>query len=239
MRQVRDLHMAHLNAPPIVYRIVTRWPDNSGVTLENPNDNSLLRISDADRDRAASFLGAALAEGRLTPQEHSDRLDAIFAAKTQADIVPVIRDLPGASAALATPSAGLAQPSYGSSLATTGRPAHLVAVLTGIDRKGSWQVPERIETVTVLGGVNLDLREAVLTSRETRISAFCFLGGVDIVVPPEMHVIDDGWALLGGREIPPASPESLSPDAPVLRLTGVSILGGLSVKRKQRKTKKH
>jgi hypothetical protein len=209
------------------------------VTLENPNDNSLLRISDADRDRAASFLGAALAEGRLTPQEHSDRLDAIFAAKTQADIVPVIRDLPGASAALATPSAGLAQPSYGSSLATTGRPAHLVAVLTGIDRKGSWQVPERIETVTVLGGVNLDLREAVLTSRETRISAFCFLGGVDIVVPPEMRVIDDGWALLGGREIPPASPESLSPDAPVLRLTGVSILGGLSVKRKQRKTKKH
>jgi hypothetical protein len=216
-----------------------RLPDNSGVTLENPNDNSLLRISDADRDRAASFLGSALAEGRLTPEEHSERLDIIFAAKTQADIVPAIRDLPGASAALAIPSAGLAQPSYGQSLATTDRRAHMVAVLSGIDRAGSWQVPERIGAVTVLGAVDLDLREAVLSARETRIRALCIFGGVDIVVPPEMRVIDDGWALLGGREIPPASPESMSPDAPVLRVTGVSILGGLSVKRKQRKTKKH
>jgi uncharacterized protein DUF1707 len=246
MRQVRDLDVAHPNPPPSVqtaprpsaYHLTGRLPDNSGVTLENPNENSL-RISDADRDRAASFLGSALAEGRLTPEEHSERLDAIFAAKTQADIVPAVRDLPGASAALATPSAGLAQPSYGSSLATTDRPAHMVAVLSGIDRKGSWPVPARIDAVAVLGGVDLDLRDAVLAARETRISAFCLLGGVDIVVPPEMRVIDDGWALLGGREIPPATPESLSPDAPVLRITGVSILGGLSVKRKQRKTKKH
>jgi hypothetical protein len=115
----------------------------------------------------------------------------------------------------------------------------MVAVLSGIDRKGVWQVPERTEAVAVLGGVDLDLRDAVLTSRETKISAYCLLGGIDIVVPPEMRVIDHGWALLGGREIPPASPESLSPDAPVLRITGVSILGGLTVKRKQRKTKKH
>ena len=58
------------------------------------NANSGLRASDADRDRAASVLNEALAEGRLTPEEHSERLDSIYAAKTQADLVPVLKDLP-------------------------------------------------------------------------------------------------------------------------------------------------
>lgn len=241
MRKVRDLDMAHAGTPisPASFRRAGRLPDNSGVTVENPNDNSQLRISDADRDRAASFLSSALAEGRITPEEHSERLDAIYAAKVQADLVPAVRDLPGASAALATSSAGLAPSSYGTALATTSKPGRMLALMSGIDRKGRWEVPPKIGAVTFMGGIHLDLREAVLSAQETRIRATSVLGGVDIVVPPEMRVIDDGFALLGGREMPPASPESLSPDAPVLRITGVSILGALSVKRKQRKDKKH
>ena len=47
-------------------------------------------------------------------------------------------------------------------------------------------------------------------------------------------MIDDGWAILGGREIPPDTPESSRPDAPTLRLTGITILGGISVKRRAR-----
>src|SRR6266704_4412107 len=76
------------------------WMDPEGF-----NTNSRLRASDADRDRAASVLNEALAQGRLTAEEHSNRLDAIYAAKTHADIVPVIDDLPGASLQ-APPSAG-------------------------------------------------------------------------------------------------------------------------------------
>jgi hypothetical protein len=208
------------------------------VTLENPNDISRLRISDADRDRVAALLSDALAEGRLSPEEHSERLDTIYAAKTQADLVPAVSDLPGASAALGGSSTALAQPGYGTGVAATGRSARMIAVLTGVDRKGRWQVPADIDAVAVLGGVDLDLREAILTSRLTTVRAFCLLGGVDIVVPPETRVIDNGWALLGGREVPPESEESQDPDAPVLRLTGVSVLGGLTVKRKQRKTRK-
>ena len=52
------------------------------MTPQGFNENSRLRASDADRDRAASVINNALAEGRLTAEEHSDRLDAIYAAKT-------------------------------------------------------------------------------------------------------------------------------------------------------------
>ena len=59
-------------------------------------------------------------------------------------------------------------------------------------------------------------------------------GDMRITVPPEMHVIDDGWALFGGREFPPDTPESASQDAPVLRVTGVSIFGLATVRRHDR-----
>jgi len=204
----------------------SRLPDNSRVSPENPNDISRLRISDADRDRAASLLSNALAEGRLTPAEHSERLDAIYAAKVHADIAPVVSDLPGANAAIAAYNEGAVEP--------RGKRWRLVALLGGITRKGRWQVPTDMEAITVIGGAEFDLRQAILPPGEARMRTICFLGGVEITVPPEVHVIDDGWAILGGREIPPDTPESARPDAPVLRLTGITILGGISVKRRAR-----
>ena len=233
---MRHFYMAHVCTPPgPVFRLPGCLPDNSRMSPQDPSEISRMRISDADRDRAASVLSQALAEGRLTPEEHSERLDAIYAAKTQAEITPVVSDLPGAAAALASPEGTLATPSAGETGVASRNPARLAAVFGGITRKGAWRVPQELEAVTIFGGADLDLRDAILPGREIHIRAICVLGGVDIKVPPEMHVIDDGWAVMGGREIPPDSPESNSPDAPVLRLSGLSVLGGLTVKRKRRK----
>jgi hypothetical protein len=204
------------------------------VSAENSNDISRLRISDADRDRAASLLSNALAEGRLSPQEHSDRLDAIFAAKVQADIVPIVSDLPGANAAIAAQHDALARADYLGTVEKRGKRARIVAVFGGITRKGRWHVPSDLEAITIFGGAELDLRQASLPPGEIRMSTICALGGVEIIVPPELHVIDDGWAIVGGREVPPDTPESSRPDAPVLRLSGITILGGISVRRRAR-----
>ena len=55
-----------------------------------------LRISDAEREQAAATLAEHYAEGRLTTEEHSERLDRIWAAKTRSELFPVFSDLPGA-----------------------------------------------------------------------------------------------------------------------------------------------
>lgn len=52
------------------------------------------RISDADREQAASDLSEHYAEGRLTHDEHAERLDAIWTARTHADLAPIFEDLP-------------------------------------------------------------------------------------------------------------------------------------------------
>lgn len=66
-----------------------------------------IRASDADRDRVADILRDALAEGRLTTEEHSERLDGVYAAKTVGELEPYVRDLPAGRAASApAPSPG-------------------------------------------------------------------------------------------------------------------------------------
>jgi hypothetical protein len=192
------------------------------------NSNSRLRASDADRDRAALVLNEALAEGRLTAEEHSERLDSIYAAKTQADLVPLLDDLP-------TPAgAALAQaPGTGPERSYHGRP--IIAIFGGAARKGRWRVPPSSTVVTVFGGADLDLRDAILPGREITITAVSVFGGISITVPPEMRVADSGVAVFGGRDVAAETPESESPDAPVLRIQGACVFGGISVKHRQRK----
>jgi hypothetical protein len=206
-------------------------PDNSQMEGQGLSDNSRLRASDADRDRAASVINNAMAEGRLTADEHSDRLDAIYAAKTHADIVPLLDDLPGHGAAVV--------PAAARDLSTESAPAgasdRIVAVLSGATRKGAWHADSTIDVLTVLGGVELDFREADLASRETTLRVTNVLGGLEITVPPEMRVVNTVASILGGVESTGDSAEATRPDAPVLRVTGSCVLGGIEIKRKARK----
>ena len=54
-----------------------------------------LRIGDAERERAATALGEHYAQGRITAEEHTERLEQVWAARTRAELQPVFRDLPG------------------------------------------------------------------------------------------------------------------------------------------------
>jgi hypothetical protein len=54
-----------------------------------------LRASDADRERVAEQLRHATAEGRLSPDELEERLEAVFAARTYGDLDKQVVDLPG------------------------------------------------------------------------------------------------------------------------------------------------
>jgi hypothetical protein len=58
-----------------------------------------VRASDADRDAVAARLRDAHAEGRLTPEEFDQRLDATFAARTLGDLAPLTADLPAPASA--------------------------------------------------------------------------------------------------------------------------------------------
>jgi hypothetical protein len=71
-----------------------------------------LRIGDADRESVAAELREHYAHGRLTLDEFSQRLDAVFAAKTQRDLQRITSDLPHVRPDnVPLPSARIGQPS--------------------------------------------------------------------------------------------------------------------------------
>ena len=61
-----------------------------------------IRASDADRDKVAERLREALAEGRLTPVEHEERIDTLYKAKTMGELKPITEDLPTSGEGLAS-----------------------------------------------------------------------------------------------------------------------------------------
>lgn len=53
-----------------------------------------MRIADSDRERAMADLAGHYAEGRLDHEEYDERLDAIWTARTRADLALLFNDLP-------------------------------------------------------------------------------------------------------------------------------------------------
>jgi hypothetical protein len=192
------------------------------------HDPTRMRISDTERHHVAELLRQAAGEGRLDLEELDERLEATYAAKTYADLVPLTADLPvaprPASPPTVRPAAGVpVGPTYDTS----------IAVLSGCDRRGAWVIGPTHHAFALMGGVTLDLREARFTSRETVINANTVMGGIDVVVGPHVHVVVEGMGIMGAFEQARDKVEAdLDSTSPVVRVKGFALMGGVSVRRK-------
>lgn len=114
-----------------------------------------------------------------------------------------------------------------------------VSMMGGAVRKGDWLVPRRHNSFTVMGGNEIDLREARFESGEIEIQAFALMGGINIIVPEGVRVICDGFALMGGFDSKvdkhcTIRPDQLPTDAPVVHVGGFALMGGVQVTTKPR-----
>ena len=132
-----------------------------------------LRASDADRERVVTVLSEAVADGRLTTEEHGDRVQRAYQARTLGDLAGLTEDL---------------APPSGQPLRLDGsRP---VAAFFGSQRReGRWVVPERLIVTAVGGQVVLDLRQALLQSLRTTLSATLVGGQLHLLVPDGVRVL--------------------------------------------------
>lgn len=186
-------------------------------------DRPAVRASDGDRDRVADILREALAEGRLDAEEHGERIDAVYRAKTVPELEVLVRDLPAGqqpgTAPRAAPPAGPAGPAR----------SNVVAVLSGAVRQGAWRVGASVNAVAICGGIELDFTEAVFEHREVTVNTTALCGGIDIKVPENVTVRNEGTGIMGGFDIREQRAED--PDAPVIVIRGLAFWGGVACKR--------
>lgn len=168
-----------------------------------------LRASDAEREQTASALGDAAAEGRLTLEELTDRLDGAYAAKSRGELEALTADLPQLRAGPRTPR------------------RKSIGIIGGTELSGRFRVEGVLTVVTVIGGAEIDLREAELIGHELEIRCYSVLGGIEITVPDGVDVSVELVAVLGGREVRLGTPPR--PGAPLIRITGFCALGGVEV----------
>jgi hypothetical protein len=158
-------------------------------------------------------------------------VDAAYAAKTRGELDRLVADLPasqpGATPVPVPPPAPT--PPVGPAVHVPARPQWWVSLIGGLTRRGRWRVPERTICVTVLGGVDLDLREAQLAAPVVQVLAIALLGGVKVKVPRGVRVEVTGFSLIGGRRIR-IDESTVGPHAPTLVIRTFLILGGLDVR---------
>ena len=188
-----------------------------------------MRASDADRERVANLLRDAAGDGRLTMDELDERLDAVYAAKTYAELEPITHDLPDAGASYTpapAPTAAYDPARFGGEPTSHGA----VAILGGFSRKGEWVVPKEFTAFMFMGGGEIDLRDARFAEREVSIHIVAVMGGCEVIVPQDATVRVTGVGIMGAFDHTDSG--GGTPDGPVITVNGVAIMGGVDVKRK-------
>ena len=200
--------------------------------LQQPSggtDPTRLRISDSERHQVAEILREAAGEGRLDMDELDQRLEATYAARTYADLVPITLDLPAHphQRPVVKPAAALARRGAG-------------------PRQGEpLRDPERAEPQGHLGGPEADddpgpdgrrrarPAPAKFAAPEVVITINAFMGGAQVIVGPSTRVQMEGTGIMGGYSGPSGLVDAtLDENSPVVRIKGVAIWGGVSVERK-------
>jgi predicted membrane protein len=101
------------------------------------------------------------------------------------------------------------------------------AVLGGVQQSNNSQDFRGGESSAIMGGCEIDLRQASIQGEEAVISTFAMWGGIKIKVPPTWNVIVQGVPFLGGFDDKSVKPADRS--AKRLVVKGTAIMGGVEV----------
>lgn len=114
-----------------------------------------------------------------------------------------------------------------------------IAVMSGVERKGTWEVKNG-SYLALMGGIEIDLRQAQVPEGITDINVTALMGGVNIIVPPDLAVDCEGTAMLGGVEFFKKNSGGIISSlhhsqgdvkgARVIRISCFTVMGGITVK---------
>ncbi|UCC81549.1 MAG: DUF1707 and DUF2154 domain-containing protein [Gemmatimonadota bacterium] len=180
------------------------------------------------KDRATAELCEHFAAGHIELDALESRLAAVDEAKSEAELAELVRDLPALPAAGAVvPEASAVAPDVAGPRPKRG---WALAVMGAATRKGEWSPPRRLNALAVMGGIELDFRDARLAPGETHVTIVALMGGVEVIVPPGLPVTVRGLGLLGAVDQEEQAAGAVGPDAPQLKVTALACMGGVEVK---------
>lgn len=197
--------------------------------VPGPVPENELRVSDAERDATLEALREHAAAGRLTMDEFGERARQVLAAKTYGELQLVTRDLPKLASGAAAAQWQAPVPATGALPDGPRRQVRwMVAIMSGSRRQGRLRLTGRINLVSIMGGDELDLREAEIEGGEVTLTAFSIMGGSTIYVPDTINTEVEGFSIMGGNN-EFGLPQLPVPGAPTVRIRTYNLMGGCTI----------
>ena len=180
-----------------------------------------VRVSDVERNRMVEELRSYCGEGILTLDEFSDRVTLVFEATTRADLDRVIADLPVLRPGVPIPETERRKVSR-----------NVVGVMSGARRTGRWRPGEELNAFALMGGCEIDLRQAEIDGGMVTINATSIMGGIEIIVPDGIEVDLDEFHFMGAVETRLSNTPRV-PGSPVVRVKAFALMGSVVVRTKK------
>jgi Domain of unknown function (DUF1707) len=181
------------------------------------------------RERVIQQLCEHFAYDNLSAEALEERLDRAHQAATLDELRSLVSDLPVVHADAAAPAPGVrtfVSPATGAHVSER---QIIIGIMGGAEKKGVWTPAKQTYVVAFMGGAELDFREARFGPGGTEVIVFAIMGGAEIIVPPGVHVDLNGLAVMGGFGQTGSAPAPTDPHAPVLRIGGFCMMGGVEV----------
>ena len=186
------------------------------------------------REQKISELSRHFANDDLSLDDLERRIERVYHAASIAELDAITADLRAASPATSSGqplrSAGGAPVVYDRSNLPV-RDGRLVAIMSETRRTGRWQVPPRLDVMSLMSDTKIDLTNAVMPPGGAEFHVRSVWAACKIIVPPEMRVINEMHAIMASVTSKAAEmdPVGVARAGPVLRLTGTAVMAEVKV----------
>ena len=196
------------------------------MTERNASQLPAAPLGQEARQKAIDVLSESFARDEMDVNQFEQRVELVGQAENLSQLRAILADLPTAN--LPPESRRLALRPM---LSPEKIPGHsvVVGIMGGGGRAGSWVPARHNWAVGVMGGCQLDFREAQLGPGVTEVRVLAIMGGVEVLVPRDVRVECSGIGIMGGFDHQGAVSSPPDPDAPVIRVSGLAIMGGVGV----------
>ena len=185
---------------------------------------------DHTRQVTIDALCEHFANDAMTVEDFEARVDVAHRATSIEELRGLLDDLPsGDVPAILDANAVAGRSTLPSISRHSEESAYQVAILGGSRRTGAWRPARVNHAIAIMGGAALDFREAALPPGVTELKVYAVMGGVEVIVPPGLVVESRGIGILGGFDEGEGDSVRPDPTAPVLRVSGIAVMGGVDI----------
>jgi hypothetical protein len=173
-----------------------------------------VKVVPEDREATIQRLSAAYADDHLSTEELERRVADAYSVTTHEALARLTADLPAPTG-----------------VAVTRQPMvpKVSAVLASVERRLTMAVPDGLVIRSLMGSVELDLREAGFREGVTEVQVRALMGCVEVLLPQDVEVECHGGAFLGNfvHRSAASSPDPAAASRRVVRITGRAVLGNV------------